>query len=761
MVLSTLLGDITLDAALERDTTHVSSKKYTYTFDARSHRVTTLEAGGDVTLDAGGSLGLRGARLAGEAVALRARTGGIALQAVTDSVFEQTVKTKSGPVFTASSDSGRYDETVRMVEIAARGPLTVESALGVAAEVVDAGGSLEASLDVLAERPGLEWIGPLRARDDIAWSAIAEAHRAWDYRSQGLTPAAAMVISLAVAAAIPAGAGAGLLGIEGAIGGAMADAALTSLASQAAVALAGNRGDLGATFRQLASAATLRGLTVAVASAGLTSAATDALRLPTGSDLSFSDRLRTAAVQASARTAVDATIGGRDLDEALRANLLSAATTTIGAELAGESGDIDTVAQLAAHAALGCGMGAATGGDDGCASGAGGAVVGELFAMAYAETSVMTMLKKTTAAIAAATLGMAALSIGAAAQQGQDAGVQKQNQQRIFNEEAQGTGTELYVSPANVRLIQQKLNEAGYSVGNVDGQWGEVTQNAVRNWQQAQGLEPTGNLNMVTLQSLGITQGGQQQQAQTPGMRSRAASSRASKPKKRRAVGAAPQRPIYDIDTDDAIPWEPWLEGFWQAVKLRPAAWSNFMRAHENDADVQRAMFILGRLAELSQPGAGPKPMEMDADLETMAPDILPHQVEVLDHARLARRDGAEAPAPARSAKVKPVHMEGEFPVASRKQGELIMKRTRFTEEQIIAILKEAEAGEMPANAVCRKHGISEQTFYRWKAKFGGMEVSDAKRLKAMEDENRRLKTLVADLTLDNSALKELLTKKF
>jgi len=265
--------------------------------------------------------------------------------------------------------------------------------------VVDAGGSLEATLDVLAERPGLAWISQLRARDDIAWSAIAEAHRAWDYRSQGLSPAAAMVISLAVAAAIPAGAGAGLLGIEGAIGGAMADAALTSLASQAAVALAGNQGDLGATFRQLASADTLRGLAVAVASAGLTSAATDALNLPTGSDLSFPDRLRTAAVQAGARTAVDATLGGRDLDEALRANLLSAAASTIGAELAGEigeaarNGDIDTVAQLAAHAALGCGMGAATGGDDGCASGAGGAVVGELVGMAV-EAEVQEELKR-------------------------------------------------------------------------------------------------------------------------------------------------------------------------------------------------------------------------------------------------------------------------------------------------------------------------------------------------------------------------------
>lgn len=89
------------------------------------------------------------------------------------------------------------------------------------------------------------------------------------------------------------------------------------------------------------------------------------------------------------------------------------------------------------------------------------------------------------------------------------------------------------------------------------------------------------------------------------------------------------------------------------------------------------------------------------------------------------------------------------------------MKRSRFSEEQIIGILKEAEVGEIPAVAVCRKHGISEQTFYRWKSKYGGMEVSEAKRLKALEEENRRLKTLVADLTLDNFGLKELLSKKF
>lgn len=89
------------------------------------------------------------------------------------------------------------------------------------------------------------------------------------------------------------------------------------------------------------------------------------------------------------------------------------------------------------------------------------------------------------------------------------------------------------------------------------------------------------------------------------------------------------------------------------------------------------------------------------------------------------------------------------------------MKRRRFTEEQIIGILKEAEAGAQLAIGVCRKHGISEQTFYRWKSKYGGMELSEAKRLKALEDENARLKKLLADTLLDNSLLKEVLAKNF
>lgn len=88
------------------------------------------------------------------------------------------------------------------------------------------------------------------------------------------------------------------------------------------------------------------------------------------------------------------------------------------------------------------------------------------------------------------------------------------------------------------------------------------------------------------------------------------------------------------------------------------------------------------------------------------------------------------------------------------------MKRSRFTEEQIIGILREQEAG-VPVADLCRKHGLSSPTFYKWKAKYGGLDVSDARRLKTLEDENTRLKKLLAEAMLDNAILKDVAAKKW
>jgi putative transposase len=106
------------------------------------------------------------------------------------------------------------------------------------------------------------------------------------------------------------------------------------------------------------------------------------------------------------------------------------------------------------------------------------------------------------------------------------------------------------------------------------------------------------------------------------------------------------------------------------------------------------------------------------------------------------------------------VHLNVEFSLFTLSEKENEMKRSRFSEEQIIGILAEQESG-MKVSEVCRKHGMSDATFYKWKSQFGGMTVSEAKRLKGLESENTELKKMVAELSLDKRALEAALRKKY
>jgi uncharacterized protein len=94
--------------------------------------------------------------------------------------------------------------------------------------------------------------------------------------------------------------------------------------------------------------------------------------------------------------------------------------------------------------------------------------------------------------------------------------------------------------------------------------------------------------------------------------------------------------PVYEMDIDDSFLWEIWIDGFWQALRLRPEAWRAFAQAHEQDEDFQRSLFVLGRLGELADGPGDLEPIEIDEELEALAPDLIPIHVEILHRARLA-----------------------------------------------------------------------------------------------------------------------------
>ena len=285
----------------------------------------------------------------------------------------------------------------RLGSLRAGGGLVIRAGEGVLAEYRKTG-SLEASLDQLEQSPGLAWVGQLRDDPKADWRGVEAAFKEWDYEAQGLTEAGAALVSLIAVAATAgtlstlsaaiakglgiAGQGAMHVAMQGAI-----KAGLTSLVSQASVALVNNRGDLGATLKQLGSSATLTSLATAMITAGLTSGIESAIGI--GADLPASaplaDRvvhdLQRGLVRASVRAGVTTAIQDGEIGEAFISAVRLEAAYALGQNAAREigiaaaHGDLDTAGQLIAHAALGCAIGAAASGD--CGSGALGGFVGE------------------------------------------------------------------------------------------------------------------------------------------------------------------------------------------------------------------------------------------------------------------------------------------------------------------------------------------------------------------------------------------------
>lgn len=342
------------------------------------------------------------------AVTLNAEQGKISLISATDEESWTFKSSKSNAVSFKMRDAGAIDTNVVMTEVTADGGLIVNAGNGVVIEYRDTG-NLEDSVAALASTPGLEWMGDVMARDDVTWNAVQEVHKSWDYRAQGLSGPAAAVIAIAVTAATYGGAAAAggafatNLGMTATVNGVTTLTAsglavqsaiavgLSSLASQAAVSLIGNGGDIGAVLEQLGSSSTIRSLVTSMVTAGVLSGV-GAVDIGSAFGNDTLNKLATRLVNNSVRNAISSSIntviaGEGEFGDNLLNALQSAAVLAIGATAAEGIGELrneenlNYVSHKLAHAALGCAIAAGAGGD--CAGGAIGAASGEVVGELY------------------------------------------------------------------------------------------------------------------------------------------------------------------------------------------------------------------------------------------------------------------------------------------------------------------------------------------------------------------------------------------
>ena len=378
----TATGDVTVDSSADRYDHEVTAYKKKTITQNRSQ----LTAGGDVSVGSlVGNLALISSELqAGGDIALNTPNGTLYLGARKDYFEEHISETKSGMggMMLTYINRGQIDETVVPTLMTANGTLAIVTGDGVIVDYKDTG-SLTDSIDQLSQAPGLAWMKQVQARGDVDWNAIEEVHKSWDYRSQGISPMGAALISLAVSAAsggVTAGAdgwGASFFGIkEGATQMAVANAGFSTLVSQAATAVVGNGGDLGAALKQLGSVDTIKALATSMVTAGLIEGlgVSDALGTPAAElkkmplearrMAEFASSLKIGIAQAAISSTVDSVINGAPLTDNLKNGLVNAAITAVSQTAFKKIGDLGlkdgSLQKVALHALTGCAVGQAS-----------------------------------------------------------------------------------------------------------------------------------------------------------------------------------------------------------------------------------------------------------------------------------------------------------------------------------------------------------------------------------------------------------------
>jgi filamentous hemagglutinin len=321
-------------------------------------------------------------------------SGGIAyLGAAKDADYESNSKSSKSLNWQSMSGSGHSDETVVHTKISAGGDVNINALQGVIVDIKN-GGTVQQSIDKLATQPGLEYLADLKNNPNVDWNKINEAHKNWNYKSQGLTEVGAAIVTIVVTVAtMNSAAVQGLAAKAGTAAGTATGAAsvsaaayagtiggMSALTSQASVSLINNQGDIGKTLRDIGSSETIKSVLVSAATAGAIAGLSNAAGVAGKfSDFKLVDQAKKVVITVGATATVDSIINGTDLGKNLVSSLKTTLVSAVGSNAAGLIGErLDGISAAVAHAALGCAEGAVGGG--GCTGGAIGAVAGELIA---------------------------------------------------------------------------------------------------------------------------------------------------------------------------------------------------------------------------------------------------------------------------------------------------------------------------------------------------------------------------------------------